>query len=281
MQTKRVLATNARRRWELRAPFDSLEASASVTQAGEVILDANRVWRRYRRWQRPPTSIKEAFIRTFKRDLVYEDFWALQDVTFKVRRGETLGFCGANGSGKSTLLRVVANTLPLTHGHITVKAKMATLMDLGAGFLPELTGRENIRLNGAIMGLSDSEVALNLDSIIEFADLGDFIDSPVKIYSSGMYLRLGFAIAVHVKADILIIDEILAVGDAEFQMKCVARLRQLQEHGTALLIVSHDLNLLESLCNRVIWLDKGRMRAEGSPTNVLHQYCPSLVPIGV
>jgi lipopolysaccharide transport system ATP-binding protein len=258
-----------------------LEASASVNQVSEEILDVHHVWRRYRRWQRPPTSIKEAFIRTFKRDLVYEDFWAVQDVSFRVRRGETLGFCGANGSGKSTLLRVVANTLPLTHGSITVKAKMATLMDLGAGFLPELTGRENIKLNGAIMGLSDSEVARKLDSIIEFADLGDFIDSPVKIYSSGMYLRLGFAIAVHVDADILIIDEILAVGDAEFQRKCVARLRQMQDRGTALLIVSHDLHLLESLCNRVIWLDKGRMMAEGVPFQVLQQYCPSLLPVSV
>jgi lipopolysaccharide transport system ATP-binding protein len=252
-----------------------------VSQLSEEILDVYRVWRRYRRYQRPPTSIKEAFIRTFKRDLVYEDFWALQDVTFSVRRGETLGFCGSNGSGKSTLLRVVANTLPLTHGRINVKAKMATLMDLGAGFLPELTGRENIKLNGAIMGLSDSEVGSKLDSIVDFAGLGDFIDSPVKIYSSGMYLRLGFAIAVHVQADILLIDEILAVGDAEFQQKCVDRLHQMQKAGTALLLVSHDLHLLESLCDRVIWLNKGRVMAEGPPSSVLQQYHPSLVSVSV
>jgi ABC-2 type transport system ATP-binding protein len=245
---------------------------------GEV-LDAQHIWRRYRRWHRPATSVKEAFIRKFKRDLTYEEFWALQDVSFTLHRGEALGFCGANGSGKSTLLRVVAKTLPLTHGKIVVKAKMATLMDLGAGFLPELTGRENIRLNGALMGLSDAEVSRKLDSIIDFADLGEFIDSPVKIYSSGMYLRLGFAIAIHADAEILVIDEILAVGDAEFQAKCLARLHQMQRNGTSLLVVSHALDMLESLCNRVIWLDKGHVMAEGPPSIVLQQYCPTWVSV--
>jgi ABC-type polysaccharide/polyol phosphate transport system ATPase subunit len=165
----------------------------------------------------------------------------------------------------------------MTYGRITVGGKLATLLDLGTGFLPELTGRENIVLNGAIMGLSDAEVACKMESIIDFADLGAFIDSPVRTYSSGMYMRLGFAIAIHVDADILLIDEILAVGDAEFQKKCEARLQQMQHNGTALLIVSHSLSMLATLCNRVIWLDSGRVMAEGHPAEVLQQYCPSAV----
>jgi serine/threonine protein kinase len=159
----------------------------------------------------------------------------------------------------------------------TVKGKLATLLDLGTGFLPELTGWENIALNGAIMGLSDTEVARKMESIIDFADLGAFINSPVRTYSSGMYMRLGFAIAIHVDADILLIDEILAVGDAEFQHKCLARLQQMQQNGTTLLIVSHALDMLSMLCNRVIWLDRGRVMAAGQPAEVLQQYCPSVV----
>ena len=242
------------------------------------VLRLEDVWRRYRRWERGPVSLKEAFVRFFQRDgWVYEDFWALQGISLSVQRGEVVGFCGANGSGKSTLLKVVAHILPMTHGRITVRGKIATLLDLGTGFLPELTGRENIALNGAIMGLSDADVARKMKSIIDFADLGPFIDSPVKTYSSGMYMRLGFAIAVHVDADILLIDEILAVGDEEFQQKCMARLQQMQQNGAALLIVSHALSLLATLCNRVIWLDRGCVMAKGYPAKVLQQYCPSVV----
>jgi lipopolysaccharide transport system ATP-binding protein len=243
--------------------------------SSKELLRVEDVWRRYRRWQRPPESLKETFIRFVKRDgLKYEDFWALQGISFSVNEGETIGFCGSNGSGKSTLLKVIANILPMTQGQITVKGKLATLLDLGTGFLPDLTGRENIALNGALMGMSDSDVARKMDSIIAFADLGTFIDSAVRIYSAGMYMRLGFAIAVHLEAKILLIDEILAVGDAEFQERCIARLQQMQKTGTALLIVSHSLELLERLCNRVIWLDKGRVVAEGNPTSVIQQYCP-------
>ena len=257
-------------------------ACKSVNPPIDEILQLENVWRRYRRWQRRPASLKETFVRFFQRDgLVYEDFWALQGVSCTIHRGETVGFCGANGSGKSTLLKVVARILPMTHGRITVRGKIATLLDLGTGFLPELTGRENITLNGAIMGLSDAEVARHMESIIDFADLGTFIDSPVKTYSAGMYMRLGFAISIHVDADILLIDEILAVGDAEFQKKCEARLQQMQQSGAALLIVSHSLSMLATLCDRVIWLDQGRMMAEGHPTDVLQQYCPGAVLPGV
>ena len=242
------------------------------------VLKLEDVWRRYRRWERRPGSLKEAFVRFLRRDgWAYEDFWALQEVSLSVQRGEVVGICGANGSGKSTLLKVVARILPMTHGRITVRGKIATLLDLGTGFLPELTGRENIVLNGAIMGLSDAEMARKIASIIDFADLGPFIDSPIKTYSSGMYMRLGFAIAVHVDADLLLIDEILAVGDEAFQQKCSTRLQQMQQNGTALLIVSHALSMLSTLCNRVIWLDHGSVMAEGHPSEVLQQYSPSVV----
>jgi ABC-type polysaccharide/polyol phosphate transport system ATPase subunit len=249
-----------------------------VKQPVNEILRLEGVWRRYRRWQRRPVSLKEAFVQFFQRDgLVYEDFWALQEVSFAVQRGDIVGFCGANGSGKSTLLKLVAHILPLTHGRITVRGKVTALLELGTGFLPELTGRENIVLNGAIMGLSDADIARHMESIIDFADLGTFIDSPVRTYSSGMYMRLGFAIAIHVDADILLLDEILAVGDAEFQQKCLPQLLQMQQNGTTLLIVSHSLSTLSALCNRVIWLDQGRIMAEGHPAEVLQQYCPSVV----
>jgi ABC-type polysaccharide/polyol phosphate transport system ATPase subunit len=217
--------------------------------------------------------LKESVIRFFQRDgLIYDDFWALRDVSFSLKRGETLGFCGSNGSGKSTLLRVVAGILPMTYGRITVSGKLATLLELGTGFLADLTGRENIALNAAIMGMSDADLANKIDSIIDFADLGAFIDSPVRTYSSGMYVRLGFAIAAHVDAEILLIDEILAVGDAAFQEKCSARLRQMQRNGTSLLIVSHSPGLLEELCDRVVWLDHGSVMVEGRPADVLRQY---------
>jgi ABC-type polysaccharide/polyol phosphate transport system ATPase subunit len=243
----------------------------------DEVLRLEDVWRRYRRWQRRPSTLKEAFIWSIRRQgYSYEDFWALRGVSLSVRRGEILGICGGNGSGKSTLLRVMANILPMTHGRIGVKGRLATLLDLGTGFLPELTGRENIALNGAIMGLGDAEVASKMDSIIEFADVGSFIDSPVKTYSAGMYMRLGFAIAVHVDADILLIDEILAVGDEEFHKKCIPRLMQMRRNGTALIIVSHALSLLSSICDRVIWLDHGQIKASGLPAEVLEKYSPSL-----
>ena len=242
------------------------------------VLRLDDVWRRYRRWQRRPVSLKEAFVRSFQRNgLAYENFWVLQGISLSVQRGEVVGICGGNGSGKSTLLRVIANILPLTHGRIAVKGRLATLLDIGTGFLPELTGRENIVLNGAIIGLSDNEVARKMDSIVDFANLGSFIDSPIKTYSAGMYMRLGFAIAIHLDADILLIDEILAVGDEEFQKKCMPRLLQMQRNGTALIIVSHSLAMLSNICDRVIWLDRGQIVASGLPSEVLEKYSPGLV----
>ena len=245
----------------------------------DAILEVEGVWRKYRRWERRPTSLKDAFVRFFQRNgLVYEDFWALKDVSFSLRRGEVLGVCGGNGSGKSTLLEVLANILPMTYGHVTVRGKITTLLDLGTGFLPELTGRENIALNGAIMGLSNAEVANHMESIIEFADLGSFINSPIKTYSAGMYMRLGFAIAIHVNADILLIDEILAVGDEEFHRKCIPEyLKRMQHNGTSMVIASHALGMLSELCDRVMWLSGGRVMMDGLLFEVLERYSPHLV----
>jgi ABC-type polysaccharide/polyol phosphate transport system ATPase subunit len=249
-----------------------------VSSGPDAILEAEGVWRKYRRWERRPTSLKDAFVRIFQRNgLVYEDFWALKDVSFSLQRGEVLGICGGNGSGKSTLLKVLAHILPLSYGRVTVRGKITTLLDLGTGFLPELTGRENIALNGAIMGLSSAEVASHMESIIEFADLGSFINSPIKTYSAGMYMRLGFAIAIHVNADILLIDEILAVGDEEFHRKCIPELKRMQRNGTSMVIASHALAMLSELCDRVLWLNGGRVMIDGAPAEVLERYSPHLV----
>jgi ABC-2 type transport system ATP-binding protein len=249
-----------------------------VSPDSDAIIEVDGVWRRYRRWERRPSSLKDAFVRFFQPNgLAYQDFWALKDISFSLRRGEVLGICGGNGSGKSTLLKVLAKILPMTYGHITVRGKITTLLDLGTGFLPELTGRENIALNGAIMGLTNAEVASKLDSIIDFADLGSFINSPIKTYSAGMYMRLGFAIAIHVNADILLIDEILAVGDQEFHRKCIPELQRMQQNGTSLVIASHALPMLSELCDRVIWLNAGRIMMEGPPAEVLERYSPQPV----
>lgn len=248
----------------------------------DEILRVEKVWRRYHRWTRRPDSLKEAIVRLVNRDMwSAQAFWALRDVSFSVRRGEVVGFCGANGAGKSTLLQVVARIVPMTYGCITVRGSIATLLELGTGFLPDLSGRENIRLNGALMGLRNAEIERKMNSIIEFADIGEFIDSPVKTYSSGMYMRLGFAIASHVEADILLLDEVLAVGDAEFHKKCLNWLQHLCRNGTTVLIVSHALPMLLSLCNRVLWLDQGRLMADGHPEEVLQKYSPDLIVSGI
>jgi ABC-type polysaccharide/polyol phosphate transport system ATPase subunit len=250
-----------------------------VSPQSDEILTLEGVWRKYRRWERRPTSLKDAFVRLLQREgLVYQDFWALKGVSLSVKRGEVVGICGGNGSGKSTLLKVASRILPMTYGHVTARGRLATLLDIGTGFLPELTGRENISLNGAIMGLTNAEIASKMESIIEFADLGSFINSPIKTYSAGMHMRLGFAIAIHVNADLLLIDEILAVGDEAFHHKCVPKLQQMQKSGTSLLIASHALPMLSTLCDRVIWLDGGRIIMDGPPAEVLERYSPHLVP---
>ena len=200
------------------------------------------------------------------------DHPALQGVDFSLRRGEALGLIGHNGSGKSTLLQIVAGVLAPSAGTVQVNGRVAALLELGSGFNPELTGRENVRVNAAILGLSAAQVAARMDDIIAFADIGDYIDEPVKTYSSGMALRLAFAVQVHTDPDILIVDEALAVGDAAFQAKAMARIEQILARGTTLLFVGHDLAVLKAFCHRAMLLERGRVVMEGLPEDVITEY---------
>ncbi|MDY7040103.1 MAG: ABC transporter ATP-binding protein [Chloroflexota bacterium] len=201
-----------------------------------------------------------------------EEFWALRDVSLEVRPGEMLGIIGPNGAGKSTVLKLVARIIEPTSGRIEVGGRVGALLELGAGFHPELTGRENIYLNGSILGLSRKQIRQQFDAIVEFSGIGSFIASPVKHYSSGMFMRLGFSIAVHVSPNILLVDEILAVGDFAFQEKCLAKIGELRQQGTTIIFVSHDLTAVRNLCDRVIWLDGGTVQAEGSPDAIVNEY---------
>ncbi len=201
-----------------------------------------------------------------------QEFWALEDVSFEMQRGECLGLCGKNGSGKSTLLRVIAGISKPTTGKLTTNGRISALLELGAGFHPQMTGRENALLNAVLLGLSLDEARDALSSIIEFSELGDFIEQPMRTYSSGMFVRLGFAVAVHVQPEILLVDEVLAVGDAEFQSKCFSHLEQLRRDGATVIIASHDLPSIQRYTDRAILMEHGRIALEGTPANVLHEY---------
>lgn len=216
------------------------------------------------------SSLKERFVRGRSKSAGM--FTALEDISFEVSRGTTLGLIGHNGSGKSTLLKILAGVYRPTSGSVLVDGRVSALLELGAGFHGELTGRENIHLNGAILGLSRRQIAASIDEIIDFSGIGEFIDSPVKIYSSGMYVRLGFAIAVTLEPEILIIDEVIAVGDEEFQRKCFDHLFKLRNQGATIVLVTHSLGLVAELCDTAVWLEHGRIGAIGSPSAVIDSY---------
>lgn len=201
----------------------------------------------------------------------FREFWALKDVSFEVKKGETIGIIGRNGAGKSTLLQILCGTLTPTGGTVEIKGRVAALLELGAGFNPEFTGRENVYMNASVLGLSKEEIDARFDNIAAFADIGEFIEQPVKTYSSGMYVRLAFAVIVHVDADILIIDEALAVGDAFFVQKCMRFLRDFMERGTVL-FVSHDTGAVVNLCGYALWLQQGSVKLAGSPKEISEQY---------
>jgi ABC-type polysaccharide/polyol phosphate transport system ATPase subunit len=217
-------------------------------------------------------SIKDYTIRRVKGQLAFNDFWALRGVSLEVRRGETLGIVGPNGAGKSTLLKLVAAVLRPTAGRVWVKGRVAPLLELGAGFDHELTGRENVFLNGTILGFSQKDIASRFDRIVDFAGVREFIDLPLRTYSTGMVARLGFAIATDVRPEILIVDELLSVGDEEFQRKSAARLAELRLGGDAILLVSHSLDSLRRHCHRVAWLDHGRLLQVGPTHEVVEAY---------
>jgi len=202
----------------------------------------------------------------------FREFSALKNVSFEVKKGETVGIIGRNGAGKSTLLQILCGTLTPTEGSVEINGRVAALLELGAGFNTEFTGRENVYLNAGVLGLSKDEIDARFDDIVAFADIGDFLDQPVKTYSSGMYVRLAFAVVVHVDAEILIVDEALAVGDAFFQAKCMSRMKHIVESGTTVLFVSHDINAVKAMCKRTLWLDRGSGRAFGETGDVARAY---------
>ena len=217
-----------------------------------------------------PSSIKEALIS--RRRKTEREFWALNDVSFDIPKGSFFGIIGHNGSGKSTLLKLTAGIHRPTSGTITASGRISALLELGSGFHPDLTGRENVFLNGAILGLSQKRMEAAIDEIAEFSGIGEFIDAPVKVYSSGMHVRLGFAIAVHVEPEILLVDEVLAVGDEEFQRKCYDHIYALRRKGTTIVLVSHDSNAMHTLCDEVAWLDHGELQQVDEPNVVVDAY---------
>jgi lipopolysaccharide transport system ATP-binding protein len=198
--------------------------------------------------------------------------WALDGVSFEVEKGETLGLIGSNGAGKTTILKLLARVTRPTSGYIAVKGRVSALIELGAGFHPDLTGRENVYLNAAILGLRRKEIEERFDSIVEFAELGQFIDMPVKRYSSGMYVRLGFSVAIHADPEVLLVDEVLAVGDMAFQRKCLDRIGVIRSKGSTIVFVTHNMRTVQSLCNRVLWLEKGRIRQIGDAQSIVAGY---------
>lgn len=244
--------------------------SNSVSQPDAIVVDG--VGKQFLMFQRPQDRLWQAL---FPRKPRGKTFDALRDVSFTVKRGETVGIIGRNGSGKSTLLQMICGTLRPTTGNIHVTGRVAALLELGAGFNPEFSGRDNVYLNGAIMGLSRQDIDARMDAILAFSEIGEFIDQPVKTYSSGMYVRLAFAIIAHVDADILIIDEALAVGDALFTQKCMRFLREFKKTGT-ILFVSHDSSAVINLCDRAVWLHQGEMRAVGAAKDVCEHYLAML-----
>jgi ABC-type polysaccharide/polyol phosphate transport system ATPase subunit len=201
-----------------------------------------------------------------------QEFWAVRDLRFDVQRGETVGVIGHNGAGKSTILKLLSRITAPTAGTITLNGRLAALIEVGSGFHPELTGRENVFLSGSILGMKRREIAQKLDRIIEFSGVERFVDMPVKWYSSGMYVRLGFAVAAHLEADILLVDEVLAVGDAAFQLRCYERIGELRRAGTTMLFISHDLGSIERLSDRVMLMDHGRLVASGAPRDIVREY---------
>lgn len=222
-------------------------------------------------------SVLDTLISSFSRSKQGEDryLWAVGETTFDILPGECVGLVGRNGSGKSTMLKLAAGIIRPTSGRVEIRGRLSALLELGAGFHPELTGRENISLNASILGLNNAEIAQKYDDIVKFSELGEFVNMPVKHYSSGMYMRLGFSVAVHVNPDVLLIDEILAVGDQSFQDKCIKRLHNLRDEGTTVVFVSHNLETVRSLCSRIMWIDSGRSIADGPSDEVLPQYVES------
>lgn len=236
----------------------------------EIVLDIQNVSKIYKLYPKPSDRFKEAFNK--KKKLYYKEFYALKDVNFSIKKGETVGIVGRNGSGKSTLLKIITGVLNPTEGNVIAKGNISALLELGAGFNMDYTGIENIYLNGTIMGIPRKQMEKKIDSIISFADIGEHIEQPVKTYSSGMFVRLAFAVAINVDPEILIVDEALAVGDTRFQVKCMDKFVEFMEAGKTVLFVSHDVNSVKRFCKRAIWLNEGNLVMDGDVDEVTDKY---------
>ena len=236
----------------------------------DYLVNAKNLGKRYKLFDRPIDQVKEFL--TLRKKKYHQEFWALRDISFNIKTGESLGVIGENGAGKSTLLKIVTGVTKPTTGSIETRGKVGALLDLGTGFHPEYTGRENIFLSGSVMGLSESEIRDILPEIIEFSDLGDFIDRPVRTYSTGMYLRLGFSIATSINPDLLVTDEVLAVGDENFQKKCIKRMEKFLIDGKTILFCSHGMFHIKKICQRAVWLDHGHLRSIGDASDVVNEY---------
>src|SRR3984885_6422303 len=244
----------------------------------EFSVDVRGVSKRFRLVHGKHNSLKERVIH--RQRVTHEDFWALKDVSIEVKEGETFGILGRNGSGKSPLLKCSCGVLQPTSGEVAVRGKLAGLLELGAGFQPDLSGRENIYLNGSLLGMTKREIDKVFDAIVDFSELEEFIDGPVKFYSSGMYIRLGFAVAVNVDPDILVIDEVLAVGDERFQRKCIDRIKAFQTEGRTILLVTHSPDQIRTICDRAVVLSHGAMVGEGEPGEVVRIFREGLMEEG-
>ena len=241
----------------------------------QEIISVEHVSMRFSLASEKVTSFKEYVIKTAKKQLSYGEFWALKDVSFSVNKGDALGLIGLNGSGKSTMIKVIAGVLKPTKGSVTVRGSVAPLIELGAGFDYDLTAEENVYLNGALLGYPRAEMEKHYNDIVEFSELHDFMNVPVKNFSSGMISRLAFSIATIGIPDILIVDEVLSVGDFRFQEKCKNRIKNMLDKGTTLLFVSHSIEQVEELCNKVVWLDKGNLKMAGESRNIAEIYSAS------
>ena len=237
------------------------------------VIIVQELAKRFRRYHAErPRTLKEVLTRGFHRLKPVDHFWALRDVSFRVASGQMLGVIGSNGAGKSTLLRLVGGVGRPDRGGIQVNGRIGALLDLGVGFHPELSGRENVFISGVVAGLTRREVAQRFESIVDFAELQPFIENPLRTYSTGMQMRLAFAIAVHTSPDVLLIDEVLAVGDASFQRKCRERITQFKAAGCAIILISHETTMIQQLCDQALWLRGGRIVAHGSPEMIADQY---------
>lgn len=236
----------------------------------ETTISIKNISKSYHMYPSPKERLKELLHPFGKK--YHRDFWALKDLSFDVKKGETVGIIGRNGSGKSTLLQLICGILQPTQGEIKINGRIAALLELGAGFNAEFTGRQNVYMNCALMGFMKEEMEERFKAVADFADIGDFIDQPVKIYSSGMYVRLAFAVAINVEPAILIVDEALAVGDAAFQVKCMERIIEMRKRGVTILLVTHDANAVKRFCDRACWLHEGKLMQQGDPINVPDAY---------